>query len=123
MVIDTEQRDMDAPWEPEGTEKLVVGALVRFRMGERIPAICPSCGHANLTEKTFEEHSGGTFRINVINHARFTRCTACEERHDFGIAAYPYGIDASGVHPVVGKYHGIYAAAIELTLVEEPDEQ
>ena len=127
MVIDTEPLDMDAPWEPEGTEKLVVGARVRFRMGERIPPICPECKQdAGLESyEEFRSLSGCVFEIDSIMNTASWQCPTC--RHKFRgdrnpAIAFRYLLRHK-FEIREQAYHAFGAAAIELTLVEEPDEQ
>ena len=124
-----EQRDMDAPWEPEGTEKLVVGAKVRFRMGER-PLDTEGCSHCGetddpVTERVIKTHNGLTFNIiHIYPWEKEVLCAFCHKMRVSYIPDMRYVLGVRGYDEETEiVYAGINVAAIELTLVEEPDEQ
>ncbi|KKN78128.1 hypothetical protein LCGC14_0353550 [marine sediment metagenome] len=93
------------------------GDSVMFRMGERMPVVCPGCGYKNMIDNEILKHSGQVFQITSITSPPGGRCIGCETQNEVG-EAFRFTINAKGLHPKIGYYDGIVACARELTLME-----
>ena len=120
-----EQLDMNTPWEPEGTEKLVVGAKVRFNAKEKGDFTpCPHCGETeDEIHKINAQYNGQVLTITwVFPSTDDTQglCCFCDmpRKIDFPGCRFALGID---YYWAAANFNatGLNAAAIELTLVEE----
>ena len=128
-MIPDQRIDPDAPWIPEGlAEKLVVGARVRWRKNPECDWKCPDC---KLDLHVHYPDTG----VGVIHDIHLSE--ECQMHHSMngcdtetGHKGHYYRV-VPGTAPIipeswdksykVGNKPGLWAAAIELTPLEDDD--
>ena len=124
MVIDTEQRDMDAPYVPDGMREFQMGDRVRYVRREREPLECTNCNvQASLPD--IMKDNGQMCEIVSIDEDKDENrlCAFCGTYGITNRTSNIYRFGLLGVfHAGKTTFHILGACANELTLVEEPDE-
>lgn len=110
-------------WEPPDlVAKLTVGTRVRYRVSSECPFICPLCG-GNLHHTEVWGNSGEGVLGKRKEHSSFMH-TSYEPIKAEGCGAlklHPESMDAHKFYVRMGGGRGFWAAAVELTVLEDDD--